>query len=113
MTALPQCMQALGRANEVRLTNANFRRTVAAKPPREAAELVAYTVEHEHDDDSYGALATDRLLRFIPHLGQQKVTKCLMAAGVVNQSKRLRDLTPRQRAAVAAQVRLWAAGYRS
>jgi hypothetical protein len=113
MTAIPQHMQALEHANEIRCANAEFRREVMVLSSRAAAERVAYTVEHEYDAEACGALRIDRMLRFIPHLGAQKAAKCLIAAGVVNQSKRLRELTPRQRTAIAAQLRLWAFGYRA
>jgi hypothetical protein len=113
VTTTTQHMQALARANEVRGRNASFRRTVAAMPSRAGAELVADVVETDYEHETLGTLPMDRLLMTVSGLGEHKTARCLAAAGVGSHHKRLRDLTPRQRAAVAAQLRLWALGYRA
>jgi hypothetical protein len=111
MTATTQSMQALAYANEVRTANANFRRTVAAMTARGGAEYVADAIECDYGHETIGALPVDRMLLSVHKLGSVKAAKCLTAAGVVNHGRRLRELTPRQRKAVAMQLRLWAVGY--
>lgn len=111
MTAMPQHMQALQYANQIRCANAAWVRTVAAMSPRAGAEFVADAIECDYDHESLGTLAVNRALLAVHRLGQHKAERCLRAAGVANEAKKLRDLTKRQRVAVAAQLRLWAVGY--
>jgi hypothetical protein len=112
MTTTPQHMRALTLANEHRLGVAAFKARVRDLPARAGAELIAYTIEHEYDSEILGALRTRHALLSVRSLGVEKMTRCLVFAGVPNFDRRLRELTPRQRKAVASQVRLWAAGYR-
>lgn len=112
MTALPQHMQALADANVKRKAVAGFKNRVRALPARDAAELVADAIECDYQDPFIGCIRTRALLLAIHRMGDMKASKCLTLAGVAHHDKRLRDLTPRQRKAVALQLRIWAAGYR-
>lgn len=113
MTAIQsQPMQALTRANDVRRNTAELKNQIRALSPRAGAELAADIIEND-EDELCGAIRILALLLCVRRLGEHKVMKCLITAGIVNADRRLRDLTPRQRKAVAAQVRLWSAGFRS
>ena len=108
MTAIPQHMKALASANEKRLGTAELRRQIRALGPAEGALTLARAIEHDHDDRIIGSGRIGHLMRAVPRLGHAKVTKCLLAAGVHNHERRLRELTPRQRGAVVIQLEMWA-----
>lgn len=110
MAALPQHMQALANANEIRLGVAAAKQRVKALPPRAGAELVADIVENDYADPVIGTVRMYPLLVSVKKIGDEKARTCLKAAGVMYYEKRLRDLTKRQRDAVALQLRLWAVG---
>lgn len=113
MSNTTQAREALAWANEVRLSNATYRREVLAMSPRAGAEYVADSIEQDWESECLGSIPMDRLLMSVRRLGAGKMSRCLTVAGVSYHHKRLRDLTERQRVAVAAQLRLWGAGYRA
>lgn len=108
MTALPQHMQALARAEQIKAAKGQFSRAVRALPSGAGARKVAHAIEHEHDDPIIGRLRIRSMLSRIKYMGDQKVAKCLVAAGVVNGDRRLNELTERQRGALVIQLELWA-----
>lgn len=112
MTVVPQHMAALASANEKRTGMAAFKRSVRCLSTRAAAERVAQTLEQDWDDRILGSMRARHALMCIPRLGQTKMTTCLVSSGVRNFDRRLRDLTPRQRTAVAFHLRHWALNYR-
>jgi hypothetical protein len=101
-------MQALGSANNKRIGVAEFRREIRSLGPVEGAKLLAQAIEHDHDDYIIGSGRIGHLMRAVPRLGERKVTKCLLTAGVYNQERKLRELTARQRGAVVIQLEMWA-----
>lgn len=108
MTTIPQHELALQSAQIKRLGVAAFRREVAALPANQGARAVAAAIEHKHQDTIIGSARIGHLLRAIKWLGDQKCERCLIAAGVHNGDKRLRDLTERQIGAVVIQLEMWA-----
>lgn len=106
--ALPQHLQALASAERKRVGVAVFRREIRAAGPAMGAAMLARAIEHDHDDYIIGSGRVGHLMRAVPRLGHTKVTKCLLAAGVYNQDRKLRELTPRQRGAVVIQLEMWA-----
>ena len=113
MTVLPQHMQALQTANVKRTKMAALKREIAALSSREGAALVADIVENDADDDVRGGVRIRPLLVSVTGIGDEMAGVCLRKAGVSYYEKRLRDLTDRQRAAVALQLRLWASTRRA
>jgi hypothetical protein len=107
MTALSQPIQALNHANEVRKGIADIKWKVRSLPSHTSAEYTADIIDGKLDDIS-GSLRIRPLVSCVRRLGDVKVTRCLVNAGIVNTDRRLRELTPRQRKAVAVQLRLWA-----
>lgn len=108
MTATTQQMLALSVANEKRRGVAAFKVEVAGLRPREAADVVAEAILKDYEDRIIGTARIRPLLLSVPGLGNVKVMRCLKLAGVEYPDKRLRDLTARQRTAVALQLRIWA-----
>ena len=106
MTALPQHMQALERAQEKRLGVAQFRRDVNALPFAEGARKVADAIQNDHDGYLTGSARVGHLLRSVRFLGPDKVRTLLGAAGVRNEDKKVRDLTVRQCDEIALRLRL-------
>lgn len=113
MTATPQHLLALQTAQTRRLGVAGFRRHVRNLGAREGALAVAYVIETQNQDPVMGSVRIGHLLRAIKWLGTQKSERCLIAAGVHNGDKRLRDLTERQIGAVVIQLELWADRWQS
>lgn len=107
MTPMPQHLQAINKANETRRGIADFRRAVRAAGSAEGARMVARAIEFDHDTVLGGA-RVGVLMRAIRSIGTDKVYRGLIAAGVPSGDKKLRDMTERQREAVAIQLMLWA-----
>ena len=100
-------MLALERANEVKAVKAYWRKRVRAAPRRESILLAADLVE-----DTPGPLGSTmvwEVLGWVRRLGRTKPTeviaeRMLDEAGV-SQFRKLGDLTPRQRSALAEVLR--------
>lgn len=108
MTALPQNMQALAYANEIRIGAMHTKKYIRGLPSATAARKVAEALTEEHDDHVIGSIQVRRLLTCIRGLGEEKTTTCLIAAGVQNFERRIRDMPEKQRNAVAMQLLFWA-----
>lgn len=101
MSAIPksQCMEALGRANEIRAANALLCQEIRALPPKDGlarAAVVLRTLEGES-----GAMPIARLLLSVQRVGDRKAATVLRRAEITLGSKRIRDLTERQRKYIA------------
>jgi hypothetical protein len=101
VTTIPrhgQVMEALELANTTRIEMAAVCRDIAAATKRDgrnmAGELLA------SGDPRIEPMPIHRLLDAIPRVGYVKVAKTLQRAGVVAGSRRVRDLTDRQRTAL-------------
>lgn len=103
-TAGSQPLVALAKANQHRLAQAAFKRSLEAMPATDAQERFALTLEAEVVAPEIAATHIFQLLRACPKVGEVKARTALRVVGVP-EYKRLRDLTPRQRLALAVQVR--------
>lgn len=103
MTALTQPLQALELANTVRSHNHVRKQEIRNLPQREAFLVVADIVDSPHGP--VGAMHIDQLLEAITRIGSDSACRLLLRAGVYMHTRRIRELTPRQRAAVAAALR--------
>jgi ATP-dependent protease Clp ATPase subunit len=92
-----QAMEALQRANDVRLRVAAFKREIAGLERWEAIVKVIDAIDARYNDPLLGAARVRHLLVGIAGIGDHKARKILTAAQVYNHDKRLRDLTLRQR----------------
>jgi hypothetical protein len=108
-----QCMDALASANAKRVGIAQFRRDVRTAGPAAGAAMVARAIDEEYDAFVLGSARIGHLLRAVPRLGEHKVTRCLLAAGVRTFDRKLRDLTARQRGALVIQLEMWARDWSS
>lgn len=105
MTA-DQRLEALARANQVRCANVQTKRMIHTLPLHEGRLLVAELLEDETVVSlPVGALPVGRLLSSINRLGRAGTLRLLRRAEVSSWDKRVRELTSRQRLAVARQLR--------
>lgn len=94
-----QCMQALARANEIRAANALLSKEIRSLGPTVGlvrAARVLRTMEGES-----GAMPIARLLLSVHRLGDRKAGGVLRRAGISLGTRRIRDLTQRQRDHIA------------
>lgn len=112
MTAIPQHRQALQNANAKRVGVASLKQRVRAMSTCAGAEYLADVIEHDYADPIIGTARMRQLLVSVRMVGDEKACRCLKAAGVMFYDRRLRDLTARQRNAVALQLRLFATTFR-
>lgn len=98
VTAQPQSLRALDRANASRLGAAAIKHAI------KAGEM---TVEQALTDERAGVITVLDLLRSQPRWGYETAWRLLHAKGAedarnrISETKRVRDLTPRQRALLA------------
>lgn len=108
MTALPQHMRALERAEQQKVAKGNLTRSIRSLPPGASARKTAEVIETSHTDPVIGRVRLRYLLLAIPRMGDHNIGRCMRAAGIYGQTKRLNELTPRQRGAVVIQLEMWA-----
>jgi hypothetical protein len=101
----PQHMQALQRANLVRLARAELKRSIG-RGEREAADVVR---ECPWETES---MTIAELLTSQRRWGRTRARKFLMPLSL-NENKRLGTLTPRQRAMLAAELEVRCPGERA
>lgn len=99
MTVLDQRMSALELANEIRTANAKFKQGVHKLTRTEAASVVIGVLLNPAPPQS--ALPVRDLLAAQPFVGDVSVDRMLARAGIANGRRRVRDLTDRQRRALA------------
>lgn len=101
--ATPQNVAALKYANVVRVKCASFKRALADLPMDEAIPQAAALLE---DGKSTECAMTVRMLLFaIPKIRDDKSRRLLKRAGIHSGDVRVRDLTERQRLALADLLR--------
>lgn len=105
MTALvePQWMQSKRRADAVRLENAQLKRKLAGTDRPEAMRELAGLFEDP--PVAFQALPVGRALRFPKRVGPAMAVAAQDWAGIRSGDRRIRDLTERQRRALAAWLR--------
>jgi hypothetical protein len=94
-----QRFEALAIANRRRVRGANVRRHIRGLPLLDGVMEVARFLK-EQDDDVW-AMPVSRLVFSVHRLYEKKGTPMLFAAGIHAHHKRVRDLTDRQREALA------------
>jgi hypothetical protein len=104
VTALPQHMEALQRANDVRKHNSDLKADLAALSRGNGAVMLANLL-CEEPDSLFGAMPVQSALRAIRGIGREKAGTILIAAGVKGVTRRVRDLTVRQREFIALALR--------
>lgn len=107
MTFDDQRMRGLARANAVRAANVQLARDLrrTGHDMQAARILVAEILEGCVEGMPVGALSIGRLLLMMPWFGTVKARRVIADAGVFSFDRRVRDLTCRQRNAVARQLR--------
>ena len=99
-----QARDALAKANSFRFAVAAERRKIAAMNRAAAAGYLAELIETT-GDPAIESAQIRRLLDALPRRGPQWVEKTFTHLGIKTATKRLRDLTQRQRKELADQVR--------
>lgn len=99
-----QAKDALAKANSYRFAVAAERRKIAAMARAEAANYLADLIETT-DDPAIESAQIRRLLEALPRRGARFVDTTFNRLGIRTATRRLRDLTPRQRRQLADHVR--------
>lgn len=92
-------MQALGHANVIRAANALVTAEIREAGPTDG--LAAAAVVLREMPGYTGAIPIWRLLTCIPRFGDVKAGKAMRRAGILIGSRRVRDLSVRQRLVIA------------
>lgn len=100
-----QSIHALRLANDTRTSQHAFRREMAAVSYAEGCQRVARLLVGDDDmDDAIGRMRVGRFLNTIRRFGPLNIERSLNAAGIVSEERRVRDLTNRQRVALAGFI---------
>lgn len=102
---------ALRRANEIRVAQSRIRKALAALPASDGLALAADLITAEPLDSAVASMPVGRLLRHVRGIGHPRSEALLSwAAGTpIKASRRIRQLTRRQRTAIAQALRAKAA----
>lgn len=98
-----QRADALKRANECRVYAAEMKEWIAGRD-RDAARNVVAQLLDSNDDPRFGHVELVALLKSIPRYGDERV-RCTLRVVKVDDSARIRDLSPRQRCRIADTIR--------
>lgn len=107
-----QTAEALALANEIRLATARWRTQVRTRPRREGAIALAEVLEQRRIGRELGSLRLRRFLGAARGHGPEATARICAEAGIYRHDPRLRELTLRERAALAAVLRRRAGGQR-
>lgn len=102
--ARPQHMDALDRANEVKHVQKQLRDDLRGLDQHEARRRAADWIE-QAPDHPCARMHTGWLLRACPRVGAALSNRWLRFAGVVTDSRKVGDLTPRQRERLVQALR--------
>jgi poly-gamma-glutamate capsule biosynthesis protein CapA/YwtB (metallophosphatase superfamily) len=105
--------RALGKANDVRVCVANFKRELAGLGTAAALKRVAYAIKNRHGDTLLGAAKVRDLITASSRYGRIKAKNIMAEADIRDPDKRLRDLTDRQRREVVAILETEATRWRA
>lgn len=104
---MTQHLEALALANEIRTGGARFRREVGKLDQRGGMRRLANELDGEIPAD-VGALQLEAFLCAAHRMGHQRAARFLRAAGLWRKpNTRLRDLTRRERDALAGTLRAY------
>jgi hypothetical protein len=95
--------QHLRHANSVRMGKVHVKAALGGMPRSEACEEAARICEDL--DAITGALRVKELVQAMRRYGESATRAACKRAGIMTADRKLRDLTPRQRAALAAALR--------
>ena len=98
----PQHMVALGRANRVRVANAEIKEQIGALSNREGAALVAALLRDPADPA--GSIRVGWLLLAVDKFGEVALWRAMRCAEITSRDRKVRTLTVRQRHALAAAM---------
>lgn len=101
----PQWQDALDVGNRVRVAQANLKVEIAGLPQGEGLAVVAELLE-SGDLGVVGGMRVESLLVAVRGVGRGKVGRLLVSAGC-SGSRRVRELTERQRLAIAVSLRAY------
>lgn len=106
--ALPQHLQALGRANEIRFARADFRRELAAAGTLAARDRLIELLRSDDTPPWLASAPVGVVIDYIPRYGRQRMLRTLATAkwnlgrgSRLSETRRFDSLTERQRAALA------------
>lgn len=103
-TDTPQWQQALTRANNTRFATSAYRRHIATLSREDGSVAVAELLEGDPPAD-LASIPIGRLLTTIMSIGHRNLAMLLRHAGIMSAQRRVRELTPRQRLALAYALR--------
>lgn len=106
----PQTAEALALANQIRLATARWRTEVRAQPGREGRIALAEVLEGRRISRELGSLRLRRFLGAARGHGPGAIARICADAGIYRHDPRLRELTLRERASLAAVLRRRAGG---
>jgi len=96
-----QRTQALEKANRVRLQNSRLKKDLRDAPPTQSRRMAAFIIEATQEPDPSARIPVVTLLRSINRAGDSRAYRWLGTARIA-QSRRLGNLSLRQREALAA-----------
>lgn len=105
MSTVEQRDRALAIANEVRLANAATLQSIRVATQPGAGQRVAAILRNPVGAER--ALRVGRLVRAIPGVGSWRAAKLLAGAGIGDEHRRLDEISPGRRAALAFAVGQW------
>ena len=105
ITASEQRTSALEKANEVRMAVAQLRRDVFAMSNTDGRKTVANLLRDP--PPLVDAITVGHLLLSIFGCGHKRIHKWLAKAGIWSEDSRVRELSVRQRAALADAIERW------
>lgn len=111
MTALvePGWQTAKVKADKVRAAHAELRREMKPMSLHDGLRAAATVLENPTPEQ--GALPLYRLMKMVPRFRETHMRKMTARAQILTWDRRLRDLTQRQRTALAVQFEDHAEGY--
>lgn len=120
MSAAPQSITALARANQVRTAHAELLEQLRLRPRRGEVRLPVPQRRREGASRAAAFLETgtglsmtvrlEPFLDAIPGMGSTHANRMIAAIGVRSANKKLSELTDRQRSELAERLRTWGAG---
>lgn len=102
---MAQWQEALEQGNRVRLQQSKLKKELKGLPQAEGLAIVADLLERG-DMWLVGAMRVGALLLACQRMGESKMTRLLVTAQC-SSSRRVRDLTERQRVAIATSIRVY------
>lgn len=99
-----QRMTALSGANEIRYAQTAIYRQLRSQPNKRTAEQHAADLL-ENPDETTGSIKLERFLRNIHRYGDRNVKLLLRELGLARTTRRIRELTERERGLLVAALR--------